>query len=160
MCPCCDAIVAPLEFWHSVSFSNVARKGAVPACLPPGRIFMLFPFPALNAFDSVARYAVLAVSEPAAAANDFNRAVSTSGSIAAHLSAVTSCVFPSLSFLSSSSSSSLSSFFLCPCRPSLAGSQYSGPRLFRVTKTYQRHSRGRGGHERVSRLQGFLQCVL
>lgn len=41
---------------------------------------------------------MIADSQPAAAAtNDFNRAVSTSGSVAAHLSAVTSSVFPFLS---------------------------------------------------------------
>lgn len=40
---------------------------------------------------------MIADSQPAAAAaNDFNRAVSTSGSVAAHLSAVTSSVFPFL----------------------------------------------------------------
>lgn len=61
-------------------------------------VLFFFP-PALNASDSVTRYAVIADSQPAAAAaaNDFNRAVSTSGSVAAHLSAVTSSVFPFLS---------------------------------------------------------------
>lgn len=100
--------MAPLEFWHSTSRSSAVVW--LYSSAPPTP-------PALNASDSETLHAVVAESEPAtaAAANDFSRAVSTSGSVAAHPSAVACSVFL---FLCVFFFLLLSSF--CPDRSSLA----------------------------------------
>lgn len=156
--------MTPLRLrWNFGIRCRLEGPRAVPLSSPSSCIFKLlrfYPPPALNASESVTRYGVLADSQPAAAtANDFNRAVSTSGSVAAHLSAVTSSVFPFLSFFLSSSSPPPSiSAPAVPLWPVLSMQGF-------VSFAEPQHIKGIPGDVEVTSVSPgykgfFLQCVL